>query len=64
MSDEADVYRSEGMGLRSRRIWELRLPTRPSFVQDLFAVPVPGGVHVLGADGLTLGGESRDLGAL
>lgn len=58
MSDEADVYRSEGMGLRSSRIWELRLPTRPSFVQDLFAVPVPGGVHVLGADGMTLGGES------
>ncbi|WEO69268.1 SagB family peptide dehydrogenase [Rhizobium rhizogenes] len=54
----ADVYRSEGLGLLSRRIWELRLPLHPCFVRDLFAVPLADGVHLLGAEPITLKGES------
>jgi SagB-type dehydrogenase family enzyme len=58
MKEDADVYQAEGMGLRNGRIWEMRLPIRPRYVRDLVALPVRGGVHLLGADGLTLGGAS------
>jgi SagB-type dehydrogenase family enzyme len=55
---DAELHRSEGMALRSRRIWELRLPIRPRYVRDLYPIPLETGVHLLGADGIKLGGES------
>lgn len=58
MHEGADLYQAEGMARRTGRIWEMRLPVRPSYVRDLMALPVSGGVHLLGADGLTLRGAS------
>jgi len=52
------MERSEGIGLRNARIWEMRLPVRPRFVSDLLAVVSGTGIHVLGAAPLTLRGES------
>jgi SagB-type dehydrogenase family enzyme len=56
--EHPDVERSDGIGLRNAQIWEMRLPVRPRFVSDLLAIPVGTGIHLIGADPLTLGGAS------
>jgi len=56
--DGPGVEHSDGLRLTHAPIWEMRLPARPRFVSDLVTIPVDGGIHLVGADPLTLRGPS------